>query len=655
MRMQLRLTVFTLANWSPSSTGSYSLTFPGGDVVQVETLQVYGFKPVSSSYVTIAGTNLNLGDDSVAQITSPFSISYGGGNFIHAYVSSNGTISFTEAYDDYYNGALPPTQFPPITLPQPTTLIAPWWQDLFPVKNSSQNVFWQVVGSAPNRQLVVEWRDVQSFACNGDTDTTIKFQAVFFEGKSDVQFNYADTSFSGNCSTQDHGRTATVGLQQSQASAEMYSFGTETVGDGLSILWTTPASTTPNPLPVLTSITPTSVARTQSTVTVTATGSNFVPGSRIQNNNSNRVTTYVNSTKLTALLDANDIDSNFGAINIGVFTPGPGGGTSQQLPITVLNPVPTISSISPNVVSAGGLSFILTVKGTGFEVGNSAVYWNGQPLLYSTFIDHNTLLEQISYGTISAAGTAQITVQTSKPGGGTSNAVPLTISAAQAGGGGFSNVVQSPSQILAQERQHLAVDNSGQLRETPTRQAVHPMRFLGWNYGRKMGPAYFKYFARAHGGTAIPAQNGQTGVMQTAEAGRKNISSAASAISAGPVPGFGLRPTLPADFIPTSVASGDFNHDGKLDWAVTNGGSNTIWIYLGKGDGNSQLPTIIPLNGAGPIQIITADIRKTGAVDLVVAEADSGTVGILLGNNDGTFQPEKNFVRARASTFGSCG
>jgi hypothetical protein len=112
------------------------------------------------------------------------------------------------------------------------------------------------------------------------------------------------------------------------------------------------------------------------------------------------------------------------------------------------------------------------------------------------------------------------------------------------------------------------------------------------------------------------------------------------------VTGPALRPTLPAGSIPTAVATGDFNGDGHLDWAISNGADSSIWIYLGTGTGGSQLPTIISLTGAGPTWLTAVDLRGNGKLDLVVAEADSGTVGVLLGNGDGTFQPETEYSGA---------
>ena len=631
--------IFT-AQWTPPSIGSYAITFPWGDAVQVEVLAPYSYQPEPSTYVTMAGTNLNLGDDSIVQISSPFPIAYGGGTFAHLFIGSNGTISFTDAYSDFNNQPIPPREFPPFAIPQPTTLVAPWWQDLFPVKGSAQNVFWDVVGATPNRQLVVEWRDVRSFHCKGDTTTTIKFQVVFFEGKSDVEFNYADAVFGGNCSAQDHGGIATVGLQESLKTGQMYSYFGQTLVDGSSLLWTIPSSTpTPNPSPTLNSISPPSVPRGGTGLTLTVNGSNFVPASRVQYIGSDRITTFVSSTVLTAQLDAADLDP-FQTPVVDVFTPGPGGGTSQQLQLTLVNPVPVITSLSPVSATAGGLTFDLIVRGSGFQFGGAHVLWNGQGLA-SGAVDPNTMVAQVEYGLMAAPGTAQITVQNGGPGGGTSNALTFTINAPQATPTASGNAAApSPAQIQAIE--NFGVDSAGQVHAPPGQRSPRPMRFLGWNYGRKMGPAYMKYFARAHGGTAIPIQNeanpdaGTTVARGTvsALAPHANLSGSASQL------GFGLRPTLPADYLPTGVATGDFNRDGKLDWVVCNGGSNTVWVYLGKGDGSSQLPTIIPLVGQTPIQVIAVDLRKTGVLDLVLAEADTGSVGILLGNGDGTFQPE---------------
>lgn len=97
-------------------------------------------------------------------------------------------------------------------------------------------------------------------------------------------------------------------------------------------------------------------------------------------------------------------------------------------------------------------------------------------------------------------------------------------------------------------------------------------------------------------------------------------------------------------YLPTATVTGDFNGDGKMDWATAMGGDDTIWIYLGNGDGTWKIPEILTLKGSGPIGLAAADLRHMGRSDLIVAETNSGTVGVLLSNGDSSFQPETEFA-----------
>jgi len=108
------------------------------------------------------------------------------------------------------------------------------------------------------------------------------------------------------------------------------------------------------------------------------------------------------------------------------------------------------------------------------------------------------------------------------------------------------------------------------------------------------------------------------------------------------LPGMQLRANLPAGSMANSVAAGDFNRDGHMDFVVANGGTNDLWIYFGKGDGTFELPHVIPLTrGQTPIYILAADLRGNGILDLIVAEYDTWSIGVLLGNGDGTFAYEQ--------------
>ncbi|MGB4861178.1 MAG: hypothetical protein WBO97_01855, partial [Tepidiformaceae bacterium] len=126
------------------------------------------------------------------------------------------------------------------------------------------------------------------------------------------------------------------------------------------------------------------------------------------------------------------------------FTPSSGGaysvttlyntGGTNVLSLTVgggpaNNPVPTTSLLSPSTVSAGSGAFTLTVTGTGFVGGASVVRWNGATLI-TTFVDSNTLEAAVPSANALNTGTASVLVFTGTPGGGTSNALTFTVTAA---------------------------------------------------------------------------------------------------------------------------------------------------------------------------------------------------------------------------------
>lgn len=95
------------------------------------------------------------------------------------------------------------------------------------------------------------------------------------------------------------------------------------------------------------------------------------------------------------------------------------------------------------------------------------------------------------------------------------------------------------------------------------------------------------------------------------------------------------------------AALGDFNRDGKLDMAVTdggNGGGARIYIFLGKGDGTFAPPQQL-VTGSGPRQVVAGDLDGDGTLDLVVGSwtrlvgEPTDIISVFLGKGDGTFGP----------------
>jgi hypothetical protein len=107
------------------------------------------------------------------------------------------------------------------------------------------------------------------------------------------------------------------------------------------------------------------------------------------------------------------------------------------------------------------------------------------------------------------------------------------------------------------------------------------------------------------------------------------------------VPGLDLPIAIATGRVPTSVVTGDFNRDGKMDFAVANGLDDNVWVYLGHGDGTLDIPKIVSLTqGVSPVWLAAADLRNNGILDLIVADVDSASVGVFLGNGNGTFSYE---------------
>lgn len=187
-----------------------------------------------------------------------------------------------------------------------------------------------------------------------------------------------------------------------------------------------------NPVPVLLSISPTSVEAQSPQFTLTLTGNNFTPSSELQWDNpatgtQTLLATFLTVKQMTVLISPQLIQ-NPGVVTVSVYTPQPGGGYSGTLSFTITprpSPVPTISSISPTMAEAGSSEVNLAITGTGF-VTQSVVEINGTNL--STTVNGSTSIEVTIPSTdLAAAGPLPIVVLNPPPGGGGSNVYYLNV------------------------------------------------------------------------------------------------------------------------------------------------------------------------------------------------------------------------------------
>jgi hypothetical protein len=123
------------------------------------------------------------------------------------------------------------------------TFIAVYWDDLNPSDGGA--VYYEIIGTAPNRRLIVQWQDVPHYGSGGAD--TITVQAVLFEEYSNILLQYQDPS-------SEAGAEATVGIQNdTTTNALEYSCDTAALSAGLAVCFAPPGSDDPNcsaPIPV---------------------------------------------------------------------------------------------------------------------------------------------------------------------------------------------------------------------------------------------------------------------------------------------------------------------------------------------------------------------------------------------------------------------
>ena len=120
-----------------------------------------------------------------------------------------------------------------------------------------------------------------------------------------------------------------------------------------------------NPVPAITSLDPTGKTAGGAAFTLTVNGTGFVAGSKVRWNGDDRITSYVSPTLLTGAIPASDIASAR-TVSVTVFSPGPGGGTSDGRTFTVTAPPPSKPIVGKVVPSYGPPGTVVTITGSGF-------------------------------------------------------------------------------------------------------------------------------------------------------------------------------------------------------------------------------------------------------------------------------------------------
>jgi trimeric autotransporter adhesin len=182
-----------------------------------------------------------------------------------------------------------------------------------------------------------------------------------------------------------------------------------------------------NPVPTITSVLPPALVAGSGAQTIAVTGTGFVQGTVMEVNGSPRTTSYGSATQITASLTPADV-ATAGSLSLTAVNPSPGGGASAAFKVSINNPSIGTLQLSPSTLSLGAASpATITVTGSTF-VSASTLQVNGTPRP-ATYVNGNTLTFVATVADQATTGILAVTVTNPAPGGGTSPAASLTVTA----------------------------------------------------------------------------------------------------------------------------------------------------------------------------------------------------------------------------------
>jgi hypothetical protein len=318
------------------------------------------------------------------------------------------------------------------------------------------------------------------------------------------------------------------------------------------------------------------------------------------------------------------------------------------------NPVPQIvGPVKPQAVAPGSGPFTLTVYGANFVLG-AVVNWNYQPRT-TTFVSARELQAQILSADVATNTAGVISVTNPAPGGGNSS-------------GSFTQLeVHAPTATIVPGQPWVIPSitgfGAGQTIIADFKGNGIPDVASDWlvEMGNGNGTFYRSSYlanARIYSGLTFGDFNGD-GKLDIAYVQGDSTDSKGRHIfiMLGDGTGkFKLGSQIDDFGGFSSLATGDFNGDGKLDIAAIKDGA---WaVYLGNGDGTFQQLVQYGLRVGGGVSgyyITAGDFNGDGKLDVLVASfnGDNTTyVSIFSGKGDGTFKYPPRQIWAGNGTVG---
>lgn len=178
--------------------------------------------------ISSTGVDLTLADDAYAYpISLPFTFNFYGQDYDAVAVGSNGVLYFEDSYLGLDNTSIP--QANSYDVP---SFVAVYWDDLDPGEAGA--VYYQIVGTAPARRLIVQWQGVPLF---GDPADTLTAQAILFEATNDILVQYLNPS-------SEAGARATEGIQGDVTTGILYGYDQPILTSDLALCYAFPGNAT---------------------------------------------------------------------------------------------------------------------------------------------------------------------------------------------------------------------------------------------------------------------------------------------------------------------------------------------------------------------------------------------------------------------------
>ena len=160
------------------------------------------------SEITYSGTVVKSGyanNESYGPFNTGFDFTYFGNIYNQFYVSSNGLVSFGA-------GSIDPSEDPIPTAATPNNMIAAFWDDL--VIDPSGNILYTTIGAAPNRKLIVQFKNMGFYSGPVYVGT---FSVILYETSNKIQVQYRVIILPSIPLA--NGESASIGIENSDGTA----------------------------------------------------------------------------------------------------------------------------------------------------------------------------------------------------------------------------------------------------------------------------------------------------------------------------------------------------------------------------------------------------------------------------------------------------